>query len=203
MRLSREQVRPQVDAFANLTAAGLAGQPALTGTNPLAAFFPPGTVLTPPLLVGGYGTSLSNLAGGNFPTAQVGLQVSLPLRNRTAEARQAISVAEGRRLRALQDQVAMAVEADVRNALQAVESARSRWMRPHWRAGRPSNSTRANSGSFRRARRPCSWCCSARRISSRRAAGRFARGRIWGKRWRTWIGPRRTLEAHNIQLAAH
>ncbi|MGA2182800.1 MAG: TolC family protein [Bryobacteraceae bacterium] len=124
-RLSRELVRPRVDAFANLTVAGLAGQP-VPGTNPLAPFFPPGTVLIPPLLIGGYGASLSNLAGGNFPTAQVGLQVSLPLRNRTAEAQEAISAAEGRRLRALQDQVGMAIEADVRNALQAVQSARSR-----------------------------------------------------------------------------
>jgi HAE1 family hydrophobic/amphiphilic exporter-1 len=125
-RLSREQVRPRVDAFANLSAVGLAGQALASSTNPLASFFPPGTVLTPPLLVGGYGTSLSNLAAGNFPTVQVGLQVSLPLRNRTAEAQEAISVAEGRRVRALQDQVGMAVEADVRNAVQALQSARSR-----------------------------------------------------------------------------
>jgi outer membrane protein TolC len=124
-RLSRDQARPRVDAFANLSAVGLSGQPVVTTSNPLAAFFPPGTVFIPPLLVGGYGTSLSNLAAGYFPTAQVGLQVSLPLRNRTAEAQEAISAAEGRRLRALQDQVGMAVEADVRNALQAVESARS------------------------------------------------------------------------------
>jgi HAE1 family hydrophobic/amphiphilic exporter-1 len=125
-RLSQELVRPRVDAFANLTAAGLSGQPVASSANPLASFFPPGTVLIPPLLVGGYGTSLSNLAAGDFPTAQVGVQVSLPLRNRTAEAQAAISAAEGRRLRALQDQVGMAIEADVRNALQAVESARSR-----------------------------------------------------------------------------
>jgi HAE1 family hydrophobic/amphiphilic exporter-1 len=125
-RLSSEQARPRVDAFANLSAVGLAGQPLPTTSNPLAPFFPPGTVFIPPLLVGGYGTSLSNLASGYFPTAQVGLQVSLPLRNRTAEAQEAISAAEGRRLRAVQDQVGMAVEADVRNALQAVESARSR-----------------------------------------------------------------------------
>jgi HAE1 family hydrophobic/amphiphilic exporter-1 len=122
-RLSRESALPRVDAFANFAAAGLSGQPVSTGSNPLAAFFPPGTVLIPPMLIGGYGTSLNNLVAGNFPTAQVGLQVSLPLRNRTAEAQEAIAAAEGRRLRALQDQVAMAVEADVRNALQAVESA--------------------------------------------------------------------------------
>jgi HAE1 family hydrophobic/amphiphilic exporter-1 len=125
-RLSSEQARPRVDAFANLSAVGLAGQPLPTASNPLAPFFPPGTVFIPPLLAGGYGTSLSNLASGYFPTAQVGLQVSLPLRNRTAEAQEAISAAEGRRLHAVQDQVGMAVEADVRNALQGVESARSR-----------------------------------------------------------------------------
>jgi HAE1 family hydrophobic/amphiphilic exporter-1 len=125
-RLSRELVRPRVDAFANLTAAGLSGQAVPSSTNPLASFFPPGTVLTPTLLIGGYSTSLSNLAAGNFPSVQVGLQVSLPLRNRTAEAQVAISAAEGRRVRALQDQVGMAVEADVRNALQALQSARSR-----------------------------------------------------------------------------
>jgi HAE1 family hydrophobic/amphiphilic exporter-1 len=126
VRLSRELVRPRVDAFANLTLAGLSGQAVLTENNPLAAFFPPGTVLIPPLLIGGYGTALGNLTAGNFPIAQVGLQVSLPLRNRTAEAQAAIAGAEGRRLRALQDQVGMAVEADVRNAVQAVASARSR-----------------------------------------------------------------------------
>jgi HAE1 family hydrophobic/amphiphilic exporter-1 len=125
-RLSSEQARPRVDAFANLSAVGLAGQPLPTASNPLAPFFPSGTVFIPPLLVGAYATSLSNLAAGYFPTAQVGLQVSLPLRNRTAEAQEAISAAEGRRLRALQDQVGMVVEADVRNALQGVESARSR-----------------------------------------------------------------------------
>ena len=125
-RLSRELVRPRVDAFANLAALGLSGQATPSSTNPLAAFFPPGTVLTPPLLVGGYGTSLNNLVVGNFPTMQVGLQMSLPLRNRTAEAQVEISAAEGRRVRALQDQVGMAVVADVRNALQALQSARSR-----------------------------------------------------------------------------
>ena len=125
-RLSCEQARPKVDAFANLTLAGLSGRAVVSDNNPLQAFFPPGTVFIPPLLIGGYGTSLSNLAGGNFPIAQVGVQVSLPVRNRTAEAQVAIASAEGRRLRALRDQVAMAVEADVRNAVQGTQSARSR-----------------------------------------------------------------------------
>jgi HAE1 family hydrophobic/amphiphilic exporter-1 len=125
-RLTEEQTKPRVDAYARLSAAGLAGVPAQLGANPLAAFFPPGTQFVPPLLMGSYGQSLSNLAAGTFPSAQVGVEVSLPLRNRTAEAQAALSQAEGRRLRAVEDQIGMAIEADVRNALQAVLATASR-----------------------------------------------------------------------------
>jgi HAE1 family hydrophobic/amphiphilic exporter-1 len=69
---------------------------------------------------------LSNVVNGNFPTVQVGVQMSFPIRNRTAESQAAIAAAEGRRLSKVQDQVEMAVEADVRNALQAANSNRAR-----------------------------------------------------------------------------
>jgi HAE1 family hydrophobic/amphiphilic exporter-1 len=69
---------------------------------------------------------MSTLWGGNFPTAQVGVQLSFPLRNRTAEAQVATSVAERRRLQAVRDQIGMAIEADVRNAMQAVASSQSK-----------------------------------------------------------------------------
>jgi len=147
-RLSRENARPRIDAFANLSTSGLAGAQLPAGPNSLTAAFTPmvtlldqlaalnnlpgvsnlsfGSVGIPPMFLGSYGQSLSNLASGRFPSVQVGVQVSLPIRNRTAEAQAAVSVAEGRRLRALQDQIGMAVEADVRNALEAATSARSR-----------------------------------------------------------------------------
>lgn len=147
-RLSEEQAKPRIDAFANLTAAGLAGRPLPPGPNPFTAGtdaligrlnqlsalagLPPvppisfGSSAVPAIFLGSYGQSLSTLAAGNFPSAQVGLQISFPLRNRTAEAQMAASTAEGRRLRALRDQIEMAIEADVRNALQAVTSAQSR-----------------------------------------------------------------------------
>ena len=38
-KLSHEQTKPRVDAYANLSASGLAGIPTQIGTNPLAAFF--------------------------------------------------------------------------------------------------------------------------------------------------------------------
>ena len=147
-RLSAEQTKPRIDAFANLTAAGLAGRPLPPGPNPFTAGtdalvgrlnqlseiagLPPvpplsfGSSAVPPIFLGSYGQSLSNLAAGNFPSVQVGVQISFPLRNRTAEAQAATSAAEGRRLRAVQEQMEMAIEADVRNALQAVTSAQSR-----------------------------------------------------------------------------
>jgi hydrophobic/amphiphilic exporter-1 (mainly G- bacteria), HAE1 family len=125
-RLTQEQTKPRVDAYARLSAAGLAGTAVQLGANPLSAFFPPGTQFVPPLLIGNYGQSLSTLGAGTFPTAQVGVQFSLPLRNRTAESQAALSLAEGRRLRTQQDQIGMAIEADVRNALQAVLATQSR-----------------------------------------------------------------------------
>jgi len=125
-RLNTENTRPRVDLFANLSTSGLAGTVVPQTSNPLSAFFPSGFGAVPPIFLGGYGQSLHNLGSGAFPTAQVGVNISLPLRNRTASAQAAISALEGKRLAALKDQVAMAIEADVRNAMQMVVSARAR-----------------------------------------------------------------------------
>ena len=124
-RLAREGTKPRIDAFANLTSAGLAG----TGVpvSPLlAALFPGAVGSLPPIFDGAYGQSLSNILHGNFPSVQVGVQMSLPIRNRTAQAEAAVAAAEGRRLHAVENQIGMAVEADVRNALQGVTSSRER-----------------------------------------------------------------------------
>jgi outer membrane protein TolC len=145
-RLSREQAKPQIDAYANLSLAGLAGYPLPPGPNPFTAStviltnqlnelstlagIPQVSIPTssgiPPTLVGGYGQSLSALTSGNFTSAQLGVQFSLPIRNRTANAQVAFDVAEGRRLKILRQQTEMAIEQDVRNALQTSSSARSR-----------------------------------------------------------------------------
>ena len=126
VRLARENTHPVVNGFANLTAAGLSGTAAALPPNPLSGLFP-GFGTVPPLFPGPYGQSLSNLVNGNFPIAQVGVTVSLPLRNRTAESQLAFTSAETRRLRTQQAQIATAIEGDVRNALQFADSARSRW----------------------------------------------------------------------------
>lgn len=126
LKLSHEKTRPQIDAVGTLTTTGLAGRPLPPGSNPFGNLFGNIGGSLPPVLIGGYGQSLGNLAGINYPTAAIGLQMSIPLRNRTALAGEQVSVAEGRRIRAQQSQIEMAVEADVRNTLQSVSSAQDR-----------------------------------------------------------------------------
>lgn len=148
-RFFNEQTKPQVDAVLLHSNAGLAGTAvpstpnpftsglvALTnqvnelstiaGVDPLPPVNGGGGGGVPPVLIGGYPDSLSNLFAGRFPTTQVQLRFSLPLRNRTAEANLASNLAEGRRIRDLQQQAELAVEASVRNSMQAVEMSKLR-----------------------------------------------------------------------------
>jgi outer membrane protein len=63
------------------------------------------------------------LAGLDFPAVEVGIQISLPFHNRSADARFASSMVAGRRLRLQEQRLEQAVEAEVRNAMQGIVSA--------------------------------------------------------------------------------
>ena len=125
-RLNAEQARPQISAVATLSAQGLSGRPVAVVPNPILEQFGFPTTVLPAIFPGGYSQSLDNLYHGRFPTVQVGVQMSLPIRNRTANAQSAISKAEGRRLAAQQQLVVMNIQADVRNSLQSLATARAR-----------------------------------------------------------------------------
>jgi HAE1 family hydrophobic/amphiphilic exporter-1 len=146
-RLYRDQTKPQVDLVGSYTRNGLAGPVFVqTGPNPFTSSFGPlidrlnllsssaglaAVVLPagsppPAVLVGDYGQSLSNLFAGNFPTTQVQLRVSLPIRNRAAEANLSTAIAQGHRIQNQREQVEQAIEADVRNAMQLMQSAELR-----------------------------------------------------------------------------
>jgi len=85
-----------------------------------------GSTGAPALLVGEYGQSLNNLWVGNFPTTQIQLRVSLPIRNRAAEANLSRALADGRRIKNQKEQLEQTIEADVRNAVQLMQSAELR-----------------------------------------------------------------------------
>ncbi|MGC8794790.1 MAG: TolC family protein [Bryobacteraceae bacterium] len=83
------------------------------------------SVYDPVGLVGGYGRALAQLVRRNFPDYSVGVQLSLPLRNRVVEAdyvRDALTVGEQEvRPRQLEKQVRV----EIQNLLAGLEQARS------------------------------------------------------------------------------
>jgi len=76
--------------------------------------------------IGGYGTALSNLFQNKFRTWSVGLQFSLPLRNRTAKANLAKAKETERQTDLQTRRLLQNIEVEVRNAVQSVETAKMR-----------------------------------------------------------------------------
>ena len=143
-RFYRDQTRPQVDLTANYSSNALAGSlrdeenPLVSGlvslqtrVNQLSALsglpaIPATTFETNGEIVGGYGRSLKNLLAQDNPTVKVGVKISLPLHNRTAKANFARSLTEGRRVENQRAKTEQAIEAEVRDTLQALRSSEAR-----------------------------------------------------------------------------
>jgi hypothetical protein len=149
----RDQARPQVNFVANYTLNGVGGTSAPprgncnpvnidgtptclsvdVGPNPDGTFSPIVTrtdfVLTPPVasnFVGGYGTALRNLFSNDFRSWSVGIEINLPLRNRVAKANLARARETEKQTELLIRQQLQNIEVEVRNAVQAVDTARLR-----------------------------------------------------------------------------
>jgi len=112
----RNQAKPQVDFIASYGTLGLGGSPRST-TGPVQPF---------PEFVGGYGTSLKNMFKNDFRTWSVGLQFNFPLRNTTAKANLARARETDRQIELQNRRLLQNIELEVRNAVQAVETAKMR-----------------------------------------------------------------------------
>jgi len=142
-KLGADQLKPQLNFVAAYANTGLAGT--VAATDPLTELFgamtnqinelsgpaglPPIAFnfgALPPGLTGGYGKSLANLFSGSYPTVQVGLTLDLTPRNRAAHANLAQSTILERRLKLEQTRLELGIEAQVRNAMQALATARQR-----------------------------------------------------------------------------
>ncbi len=77
-------------------------------------------------LIGGYGQDLRNLFGGDTRNITVGVALSFPFKNKTAEANLAGARIQKEQLQASVRSQEQIIEVDVRNSAQAVESARQR-----------------------------------------------------------------------------
>lgn len=108
----RNQTLPQVDLVSSLSTTGLAGQPVVTE---------PATV--PDAMIGGFPQALRNVVGFQTPQVSVGLSVALPLGNRAARGALAVAQAELEQLQAREQLQRLQIEAEVRQAVQALELA--------------------------------------------------------------------------------
>lgn len=142
---SAEQRKPQIDVVVGYAANGLGGS-VNTAPNPLgnlnaplyerlnvlsaAAGLPPisasGFGGPNPIFIGGNGRSLSKLFTGSYSTYQAAVNIDLNLRNRTADANYGTSLLNERRLKLQAKQAEQSIQSQVRDAMQGVESARSR-----------------------------------------------------------------------------
>ncbi len=112
---------PALDAFAYWGGQGTAGLPT--------TFLRPGQTeptRIPPNLSGGLGTALTQSYGGDFPDYAFGLQISIPIKNRSAQADAAQAQLEERQAQLRLRQLENTVRAEVQNALIALQQNRAR-----------------------------------------------------------------------------
>ena len=141
----RNQTKPQIDLVAGYGSYGLAGKERTTA-NPITASneqlfarinqlsqiaglpaLPPFSFgAMPTRLIGGYGQSLSNLFGNDYRAWRMGVNISLSVGNRTAKANLGRALVEGKQIDTQRQRTEQQIEVEVRNALQAVETAKRR-----------------------------------------------------------------------------
>jgi outer membrane protein TolC len=111
---SRNNLRPDLSLVASASNSGLAGQPNTLGTtNPSQAF------------IGGFGGTLEQIFRRNYPTYGVGLQLTLPLRNRVAQADYVRDELQHRQTQIRRQQLENQARLEVEDALISLERSRA------------------------------------------------------------------------------
>jgi outer membrane protein len=113
---SLNALRPELDVVGTMQNGGLSGD-----VNPVGAALIPGAALYP----GGYGTTLGQIFRNNFPTYSVGLQLTLPLRNRIAQADAVRDELQVRQSQVRRQQFEDQVRLEVADAYVAMQQARA------------------------------------------------------------------------------
>jgi outer membrane protein TolC len=116
---SKNELKPELDLVGTAQNNGLAGS-----LDPL---YNPGTstgATVPPVLLGGYGDVLSQIARRAYPTYGIGLNLTLPLRNRVAEADVVRDEYQVRQTEVNRQRLANSVQLEVESALVSLNRAR-------------------------------------------------------------------------------
>jgi outer membrane protein len=113
---SLNALRPELDLVGTVQNGGLSGD-----VNAAALALTPGAALYP----GGYGTALGQIFKNNFPTYSVGVQLTLPLRNRLAQADAVRDELQVRQTQVRRQQFEDQVRLEVADAYVAMQQARA------------------------------------------------------------------------------
>jgi len=116
---SRSQLLPSLDMMVNLTNNALAGQ-----VNPIPP--PEGSIrLADPYFIGGTSKVMRQLLARNFPDYAIGVQLSFPIRNRSAQADYTLDALSLRQQEIQQQSLINQIRVDVQNAMIAQQQARA------------------------------------------------------------------------------
>jgi HAE1 family hydrophobic/amphiphilic exporter-1 len=137
IRYFKNQTKPQIDLVSTYSLTGAGGTPTTTSVCPSGTLLgqtglcEPGDIqptIVPttvnPAFIGGLGTSLSNLFSTQFHTATIGVNIALPLRNKTAKAELGRALETEQQTELQERKQLQAIEADVRNAYRSVQLAK-------------------------------------------------------------------------------
>jgi outer membrane protein len=120
----RNQLLPSINAIGDLRNNALAGS-VNTQPNPVTGLVPFHNADS--FFVGGYGDILSQLFSRNFPNYTVGVQLSIPLRNRAAQANMITQELNLRQNELSVQRLINQIRVDVQTALTAVNQARAQY----------------------------------------------------------------------------
>jgi outer membrane protein len=115
-QFNKDQMKWQVDVVGSFGIMGVSGPQSLDPDT--------GQALIDPSLVGGIGNAYKTLFAGGFTNWSVGLNVQIPLRNRSVEAQLGQIKVQRRQLLMNRKQVEQAILVDIRNAVQRIETNR-------------------------------------------------------------------------------
>ena len=119
---SKNGMLPTLDLVASLTNNALAGQ-----ISNVSSPFPFSFGAPSPAFVGGYGTVLRQLFAHNYPNYAAGFNLTIPLRNRAAQAQAIDDELTLRQLQLGVQRLENQIRVDVQNAVIGVENARAQY----------------------------------------------------------------------------
>jgi outer membrane protein TolC len=128
----RNNLLPSLSATASLSNAGQGGSISTTpqefvNPNGTISYRPPGPGDVNQMLIGGYGTVLSQIFSRNYPNYSVGFQLTVPLKNRANQADLITNELSYRQAEIQDRQLRNTIKLNVLNSWTAMRNARAAW----------------------------------------------------------------------------